>query len=414
MDANHSKISVLMLPCSIRKRITEKYSVSIQLVEFHLPSLPQLPPHYHTTNGLPAHLMSTLKEAFEMASPSFSNILKTLNPHLVIYDFNQPWAATVALSHNIPAVQFLTFGAMFLSFALNSVKNPGVEFPFPSIHVREPERVMIRHMIQASANGVKDEDRILEAIGKSCDILLIKSFREIEQKYIDYLSVLVKKKIVPVGALVQDPVNEDEHTEIIQWLDKKSKSSTLFVSFGSEYFLSKLEMEEIAHGLELSKLNFIWVVRFPVGEKTRVEEAMPEGFLERVGERGMVVEKWAPQAKILEHSSTGGFVSHCGWSSIMESIKFGVPIIGLPIHIDQPLNARLMEEVGVCVEVKRDKNERFDRDEIAKVIRKVVVEKNGEDIRNKAREISENMKMKGDEEIDGVVEELVQLCRKWK
>lgn len=64
----------------------------------------------------------------------------------------------------------------------------------------------------------------------------------------------------------------------------------MFVSFGSEYFLSKEEMEEMAHGLELSKVDFIWVVRFPVGEKIKLEEELPEGFLERVGERGIVVE----------------------------------------------------------------------------------------------------------------------------
>ena len=52
----------------------------------------------------------------------------------------------------------------------------------------------------------------------------------------------------------------------------------MFVSFGSEYFLSKEEMEEIAHGLELRKVDFIWVVMFPVGEKINLEEALPEGL----------------------------------------------------------------------------------------------------------------------------------------
>ena len=59
-----------------------------------------------------------------------------------------------------------------------------------------------------------------------------------------------------------------------------------------------------------------------------------------------MLEGWAPQTKILEHPSIGGFVSHCGWSSVMESMKFGVPIIAVPVHFDQPLNNRLVEEVG--------------------------------------------------------------------
>ncbi|KAM2967864.1 hypothetical protein FF1_028077 [Malus domestica] len=71
--------------------------------------------------------------------------------------------------------------------------------------------------------------------------------------------------------------------------------SVVYISFGSEYFLSKEEIEEIAHGLELSKVSFIWVVRFPKEEKvTRAKEVLPKGFVERVGERGMIVEGWAP------------------------------------------------------------------------------------------------------------------------
>lgn len=114
----------------------------------------------------------------------------------------------------------------------------------------------------------------------------------------------MKKKLVPVGPLVEDPVEEDDHEEgieIIQWLDKKERSSTVFVSFGSEYFLPKEEMEGIALGLEFSGVDFIWVVRFPSGVKVKVDEELPKHFLERTKERAMVVEGWAPQMKILGH-----------------------------------------------------------------------------------------------------------------
>ncbi|KAH7841162.1 hypothetical protein Vadar_026446 [Vaccinium darrowii] len=114
------------------------------------------------------------------------------------------------------------------------------------------------------------------------------------------------------------------------------------------------------------------------------------------------------------HSSTGGFVSHCGWNSVLESIKFGVPIIAMPMHLDQPLNARLVEDVGVGMEVKRDDNGRLDRKEIARVITRIVLEKNGKEVRNKARELSEKITAKEVEEIGGVVEEVVQLCGKRK
>lgn len=93
----------------------------------------------------------------------------------------------------------------------------------------------------------------------------------------------------------------------------------------------------------------------------------------------------------------------------MESMKLGVPIIAMPMHLDQPLNARLVEDVGVGMEVRRNENGRIEREEMARVIKEVVVEKNGEKVRRKAREMSENIRKKGDEEIDDVVDELSQL-----
>nr|WES12281.1 glycosyltransferase GT1 [Platycodon grandiflorus] len=405
---------------SIKRTISQEYSLSIQLVELPLPSLPDLPPQYHTTNGLPPHLMPTLKRAYEMSSPTFSNILKTLLPDLLIYDFNQTWAVDAATSLNIPSVQFSTTGTITASFAMYMLKNPDSEnakYPFPEIYLREYELERMRKAwVESSKVSDSNEgDQLLECASKSCGIILIKSFRELEGKYIDFFSELSGKKIVPVGPLVQESLDDqDEKGEIIQWLDKKDKSSVVFVSFGSEYFLTSEEMEEIAHGLECGNVNFIWVLRFPVGKKISVAEALPKGFLERIGDRGMVVEGWAPQAKILKHSSTGGFVSHCGWSSIMESMKLGIPIIAMPMQLDQPFNARLLEEFGVAMEVVREKDGTLRREEIANVIRKVVVEKSGEGMRAKARQVSESLRKKGDEEVDEVVAELLQICRKYE
>ncbi|KAF5959264.1 hypothetical protein HYC85_000473 [Camellia sinensis] len=280
----------------------------------------------------------------------------------------------------------MTTGATMVSFVQHIIKHYGsVAFPFPAIKLTGFHETQFPILL-----------RLLE----------------LERKYIDYLTVIGEEKVVPVGPLVQGIVDdENEHSEIIQWLDNKGEYSTLFVSFGSEYFMSKEEIEEIAHGLELSMVNFIWVVRFPNAEKVELEEALPKGFVDRLGERGLVVEGWAPQARILTHSSTGGFLSHCGWNSVLESLKFGVPIVAIPMQFEQPLTAKLVEEVGVAVEVNRDINGRLNREEIAQVIRKVMVEKSGEDIRIKAKNFGEKIRMKGDEEIEEALEVLLQLCK---
>ncbi|KAM7264972.1 hypothetical protein ACFE04_002655 [Oxalis oulophora] len=393
---------------SIKSKISQKYINSIQFVELNLPSLPNLPPHYHTTNGLPPHLMRTLKNAFDSSSEPFFEILKTLNPNLLVYDFLQTWAPTLASSLNIPAVEFISTSAVMCSFGRHVTENPSVDFPFGEIYLHDYEVPGFERMRE-------DDGIVQECCDKSLKIVLIKTLKEIEDKYIDYFSLLTNKKIVPVGPLIQNPNFDDEHdAKIIEWLDKREISSTIFVSFGSEYFCSEEEIIEIALGLEMSKVNFIWIIRFHLAErelKMNLQESLPKGFLERTKERGIVVENWASQPKILRHGSIGGFLTHCGWSSVIESLMFGVPIIAMPMHLDQPFNARLVDDIGVGIEIRRDEKGRLRKEEVARSIREVVVEGKGECVRHKVKEFSENvMKCKGEEEIDNVANELVKIC----
>ncbi|GLJ22216.1 hypothetical protein SUGI_0417530 [Cryptomeria japonica] len=62
--------------------------------------------------------------------------------------------------------------------------------------------------------------------------------------------------------------------------------------------------------------------------KDKVRALLLEGFEEPMRERGLVYCKWAPhhQQQILCHPSTRGFLSHCGWSSVLEALRFWVKI----------------------------------------------------------------------------------------
>ncbi|XP_015167349.1 beta-D-glucosyl crocetin beta-1,6-glucosyltransferase-like, partial [Solanum tuberosum] len=235
--------------------------------------------------------------------------------------------------------------------------------------------------------------------------------REIEGKYIDYVSTIGKKELIPIGPLIREAIigEEEDWGTIQSWLDKKDQLSCVYVSFGSESFLSKQEIEEIAKGLELSKVNFIWTIKFPKGMKTTIEEIVPQGFLESTKGKGMVIEGWAPQSLILNHSSIGGFITHCGWNSILESMSFGIPIIAMPINHDQPLNSRLVEELGIGVEILRGENGKIMKEEVAKGIRKVVEEKTRKQVCLKAIQLSEKIKLKGEKAIDEGVKKLLKL-----
>ncbi|XP_031111917.1 beta-D-glucosyl crocetin beta-1,6-glucosyltransferase-like [Ipomoea triloba] len=373
---------------SIKNNIPQAYSESIRLVELHLPESPHLPPHYQTTNGLPRHLHDALKKVLNMAAPDFAKILKTLNPYLVIHDTMQPWFVKLALSLDIPAVPFFTTSAAVGSYFSHIMNKSAAEFPFPALLLRRYE----------------PED-YLDSPPPS--MMLVNSSKEVEAKYIDCMSEVLKCKA---------PANQerDYETELMDWLGRKSARSTVFVLFGSEYFLSKEDTEEIAYALELSNVNFIWVLRFPKGEEISAREALPPGFLERIGERGRIrpVEGWAAQGKILGHRSTGGFVTHCGWNSIIESLSLGVPIIAMPMQLDQPVNARLMVEIGAAVEVERDDDGKLHRAEMAEAVRGAVGGKVGEKLKRNVKRISEDLKSGGSKEMDAVAEELVKLCAK--
>ncbi|KAL2511113.1 UDP-glycosyltransferase 91B1 [Abeliophyllum distichum] len=393
----------------IRENAISSNFSSIQFVDIHLSTSLEFPADYHTTKNLPPHLMPTLKTAFDGAKDNFRDILKTFKPDLVIYDFLQPWAPEVASEEKINSVLFLTFGVATSAFLVHHTTNPDAEFPFPALKFPQIQSQKLVQFMYEVSNCLTSKERFLGCIERSSSFVLIKTSNEIEAKYIDFFSALVRKEVVSVGTLVQYPIDITEDSVLMDWLSKKEPQSLVFISFGSEYFLSKEEIEEIAYGLELSNVNFIWVVRFHGGEKIGLHETLPEGFQKRVGERGMIVEGWAPQAKILRHSSIGGFVSHCGWSSMLEAMEFGVPIIAMPMHLDQPINARLAVDLGIGMEVRRV-NGKFSREDIAKIIREVVMEE-GKEIKENVNKLRDKLRDKSDDDMNIVASRLVQLAQ---
>ncbi|XP_057805371.1 UDP-glycosyltransferase 86A1 [Salvia miltiorrhiza] len=124
------------------------------------------------------------------------------------------------------------------------------------------------------------------------------------------------------------------------WLDSKPRGSVLYISFGSYAHTSKHVIEEVANGLLLSGVHFIWVLR-PDIVSSEHPEVLPVGFERRVEGSGLIVP-WCDQIEVISHPSVGGFLTHCGWNSILESIKCGVPLICYPLLTDQFTNRKLV------------------------------------------------------------------------
>ncbi|KAL5746215.1 hypothetical protein ACOSP7_027361 [Xanthoceras sorbifolium] len=173
----------------------------------------------------------------------------------------------------------------------------------------------------------------------------------------------------------------------ISWLDKQAPKSVIYVSFGSIAKVNKTEFLEIAWGLANTNLPFLWVVRPGLVHGAEWIELLPKGFLETITGRGHIVE-WAPQQQVLAHPATGGFWTHCGWNSTMESICEGVPMICQPCFGDQKVNARYVSDVWrVGLHLER----RLERGEIEKAIRRLMVEIEGQEMRERIISLKEKV-----------------------
>ncbi|CAN6169214.1 unnamed protein product [Urochloa humidicola] len=403
----------------------------IRFVELHLPSLPDLPPALHTTKHLPPRLMPVLKRACDLAAPRFGKLLDALCPDVLLYDFLQPWAPLEAAARGVPAAHLSTCSAAATAFF---VHRPGADrahqaFPCEAMRLGTPEEeakyTELFVLREDPAALVSERDRLLLSLARSSGFVAVKTCADIERPYMDYLSELLGgKEIVPVGPLLVDSSGGGDAPEterIMRWLDEQEQGSVVLASFGSEYFMSEKQIAEMARGLELSGQRFVWVVRFPktttgAGDEDEDDyggaaRALPLGF---APERGLVVEGWAPQRRILSHGACGAFLTHCGWSSVMESLAAGVPMVALPLHIDQPLGANLAVELGAAARVPQERFGEFRAEDVACAVRAVVRGEEGKALRRRAAELREVVARhdKDDAQIVELVRRMARLCGK--
>lgn len=218
--------------------------------------------------------------------------------------------------------------------------------------------------------------------------LLVNSFYELESDFLEYWNTHFEPKAWAVGpfCLAEERPNQDcKKPWWVRWLDEKEEQGkgVLYVAFGSQAEISAEQFTEIKSGLEESEVNFLWVVRKNVSE-------LGDGFEERVKERGIVVKEWVNQREILGHESIKGFLSHCGWNSVIESICAKVPVLAWPMMAEQPLNARMVaEEIKIGIRVEIGKNGFVKAEDLEKNIRELMEGEKGKEMRKKVKEVGE-------------------------
>lgn len=224
--------------------------------------------------------------------------------------------------------------------------------------------------------------------------MVVNSFEELEGKYVNELKKLKGGKVWCLGpfsllnnkdfgkSLRGNSTTIDEQ-RFLKWLDTKETGSVVYVCFGSSTQITPPQLIELGLGLEASKSPFIWVIR--AGDRAEEIEKwiLESGFEERLKNKGLIIRNWAPQPLILAHPSVGGFLTHCGWNSILEGVSAGVPMITWPQFAEQFLNEKLVVEVlgvgvgvGAKVVVHWRQEEKFGvtvkRDEVKKAVERVM------------------------------------------
>lgn len=223
------------------------------------------------------------------------------------------------------------------------------------------------------------------------DLVILNTFDELDLPVLDALRNKLPG-LYTIGPLVlqaesgNDRISDisasmwTEETGCLEWLDSQKPSSVIYVCFGSIAVMSDQELLELAWGLEASKQPFLWVIRPDLIHGNSA--VLPSEFLEKVNDRSFLVS-WAPQMKVLSHPSVGGFLSHSGWNSTLESICAGVPLISWPFLAEQPTNSIFVSQVwniGLAM------NEVVSREYVEDMVRRLM---NGDEGRQMTKRIGE-------------------------
>lgn len=215
---------------------------------------------------------------------------------------------------------------------------PGVQSIKPkdlTSYLQETDTTSICHQI--IFNAFKDV--------RNADFILCNTILELEPEIISALQI--EKPFYAIGPIFPPEFTKTDVTtsmwfesDCTKWLDLQQHATVLYISFGSYAHITKNDLVEIAYGLSLSKVSFIWVLR-PDIVSSDDPNPLPEDFKEEICGRGLFVP-WCCQKQVLSHSAIGGFLTHCGWNSILEAIWCEVPLLCYPLLTDQFTNRKLV------------------------------------------------------------------------
>ncbi|KAH9302836.1 hypothetical protein KI387_014419 [Taxus chinensis] len=407
-------VSFLTTTKNASKLQSQALGSHIRFIPLSLPHIDGLPHGCDTADSLTLlENMLLLSSAHKLSAP-FEEWLQQVTsdpsqkPLCIISDVFLGWTADSASRFGIPRVVFHTTGAMGASILQYLFTNPLSELisgDGGTVKIRDLSLVLnLSHsaVVEIFGNNSDSPDllRMLETFRhnygtakRSCAATLVNTLDGVDAEYVRYLEETSGKPAWPIALPLRNPQKGVQNeSECIRWLDTQEQNSVLFVSFGSQLFLSEGQIKALARGIEASEQPFIWSIKDPVGSNINSCEFLPEGFVEATKDRGMVVHGWVPQQAILFHPSTACFMSHCGWNSTLESVCAGVSMVVWPMIFDQFINAKLVvEQLRIGLQICEGWDKIPNSYIIEKTIKAAMIEEMGKEMHERAGKIKESI-----------------------
>ncbi|XP_042518175.1 scopoletin glucosyltransferase-like [Macadamia integrifolia] len=393
--------------------------------------LPQGVENFYSINSL--EMAQRLYTAVTMLQQPIEQLIRELRPQCIVSDMFFPWTSDLAAELGTQRLFFDGMG--FFSHCVSEslrlftphekVQSDTEPFLVPGL----PDRItMTRSQLPPFVNDPNSEpanlmNQIRESELQSYGVV-VNSFYELEPNYVEHFKKVLGRKVWHVGpvALVNRKTTTEKvkrgeghgsssfFDDCLKWLDSMEPKSVLYVCFGTSPCFLAAQLGEIESGLEASGHPFIWVLR-----KEKQGRWLPEGVKERAMEevevkkttKGLIITGWVPQVVILNHRAIGGFLTHCGWNSILEGVGAGVPMITWPVSSEQFYNEKLVTQVlriGIAVGAKmwslfdsdgEIKKETVKKGEIEKAVIRLMMGDGGggegeevQQMRTRAREMS--------------------------
>ncbi|XP_051198844.1 UDP-glycosyltransferase 73C4-like [Lolium perenne] len=295
-------------------------------------------------------------------------------PSCIISDSCNPWTAGVARSVGVPRL-FFNGPSCFYSLCRHNVATHGLlhdggdtAYVVPGM----PLRVEMTKETWSAAflNCMPKWEAFLEDVRegmRTADGAVVNTFLGLEEQFVACYEAGLGKPVWALGPFFlnnrdeqalatrvdKDKPSAVDQSAVTAWLDTMEQSAVIYVCFGSlPRMLLPKQLYEVGHGLVGSGKPFLWVVKESETASPEAQEWL-QAFEARTAGKGLVMRGWVSQLAILSHRAIGGFVTHCGWNSLLESVALGVPVVTWPHFGDQFLNELLAVEVlGVGVPVR--------------------------------------------------------------